>query len=52
MWHLLYALCAAEYEYASLTGNQNSKIGDIRPQNVFISSKGKIKIANPLSWPG
>jgi hypothetical protein len=52
MWHLLYALCAAEYEYASLTGNRNSKIGDIRPQNVFISNKGKIKVANPLSWPG
>lgn len=52
MWHLLYALCAAEYEYAALTGNRNSKIGDVRPQNVFISTKGKIKVANPMSWPG
>ena len=51
MWHMLYALCVAEYEYASLTGNRNNKIGDVRPQNVFLSSKGKIKVANPMSWP-
>lgn len=23
----------------------------MRPQNVFLSDKGKVKIANPLSWP-
>ena len=51
LWHLLYALCAAEEEYATITGNRMSRIGDIRPQNVFISDKGKIKVACPYSWP-
>ena len=31
-------------------GSRN-KIGDIRPQNIFISEKGKIRLANPFSWP-
>jgi hypothetical protein len=42
LWHMLYALVAAEYDYASLTGNREGKIGDVRPQNIFISSKGKV----------
>ena len=30
---------------------KNQKIGDIRPENIFISEDGSIKIANHLSWP-
>ena len=48
---MLYAIAAAEEEYATATGNRNAKIGDIRPQNIFLSDKGKIKLANPLTWP-
>ncbi len=28
------------------------KIGDVRPQNVFINDQGLIKLSNILSWPG
>lgn len=28
-----------------------SKIGDVRPQNVFINDKGHIKVSNLNSWP-
>jgi serine/threonine protein kinase len=29
----------------------NSKIGDVRPYNIFINEEGQIKIANLYSWP-
>jgi len=29
----------------------NSKIGDVRPYNIFINEEGQIKIANLFSWP-
>lgn len=48
LWHLLYALCAAQEESLSIAG---SPLGDVRPQNVFLSDKGKIKLACPYSWP-
>lgn len=28
-----------------------SKIGDVRPQNIFINEKSQIKVANLFSWP-
>jgi hypothetical protein len=28
-----------------------SKIGDVRPQNIFINDKGQIKVSNLFSWP-
>lgn len=35
-----------------MVGNRVAKIGDVRPQNIFISERGKIKLANSYSWPG
>ena len=28
-----------------------SKIGDVRPQNIFINDQGQVKISNVYSWP-
>lgn len=28
-----------------------SKIGDVRPQNIFINDQGEVKVANLYSWP-
>lgn len=28
------------------------KVGDIRPQNVFINEDGQVKVATHLTWPG
>lgn len=45
LWHLLYAICAAEEEVSAINGHE-SRLGDVRPENVFLSEKGKIKLAN------
>ena len=37
---------------SNIKGTSESKIGDLRPVNVFLSEKGKIKVANEFSWPG
>lgn len=34
-----------------MKNGSNSKIGDIRPDNVFLNEEGMIKVANLLSWP-
>lgn len=47
MWYLLYVLSMAKKHMKPF----QSKIGDIRPQNVFINDRGEIKIPNMLSWP-
>ena len=47
MWYLLYVLVSTA-KYFSLI---NSKVGDIRPHNIFISEDGNIKLAMYLSWP-
>ena len=28
-----------------------SKIGDVRPHNIFINDQGQVKISNVYSWP-
>lgn len=28
-----------------------SKVGDIRPHNIFINDQGEIKVSNVRSWP-
>ena len=28
-----------------------SKVGDIRPHNIFINDQGEVKVSNMLSWP-
>lgn len=30
---------------------KDTKVGDIRPQNIFLNEKGHIKVANMHSWP-
>lgn len=29
----------------------DSKVGDIRPQNIFINQEGQIKVSCLYSWP-
>ncbi len=29
-----------------------TRVGDIRPHNVFLSSEGEIRVACVQSWPG
>ena len=40
----------AEEEYSSIAGNR-SQIGNLSAKSIFISEKGKIRVANPFSWP-
>jgi len=40
----------AEEEYSSIAGSR-SQIGNLSPHSIFISEKGKIRVANPFSWP-
>lgn len=49
LWYLLFCLSAAQND---MKQHLNSKIGDVRPENVFINAEGKIKTSNLLSWPG
>ena len=51
LWHLLYTISQAQDEYSRIAGARG-KLTDIRPANVFLSDKGKARLANPLSWPG
>lgn len=48
LWYLLFTLSAAQTEMKS---KLNSKVGDIRPQNVFLNSEGKVRVSSLLSWP-
>jgi len=48
MWMLLYGLTSAQNEMKKM---KESKVGDIRPQNVFINANGQIKVGCLLSWP-
>lgn len=48
LWYLLFVLCAAQQEVKSSTGG---KVGDIRPQNVFLNADGEAKVTCTLSWP-
>lgn len=47
MWVLLYSLlsCAEIFHVRKL------KIGDIRPENVFMNEEGMIKVASQYSFP-
>jgi serine/threonine protein kinase len=41
-------LISAGYEFHK----NNKKIGDVRPENVFINEDGQVKVATYLTWPG
>jgi len=47
LWYLLYSLVCSAQDFKKL----DSKIGDVRPYNIFINEEGQIKIANLYSWP-
>lgn len=31
--------------------SKEKKVGDIRPESIFINKDGQVKLANVLSWP-
>lgn len=47
IWYLLFSLCRAANDFKTL----NSKVGDIRPSNIFINEDGQLKVSNLYSWP-
>ena len=47
LFYLLYTLLLSAQDFSLL----NSKIGDVRPYNIFINDEGQVKIANRFSWP-
>lgn len=47
LWYLLYALVSAKKNMRPAF----SKVGDIRPHNIFVNEAGDVKIANLYSWP-
>lgn len=47
LWYLLYCLLSSARDFARL----DSKIGDVRPYNIFINDEGQIKLASLLSFP-
>jgi hypothetical protein len=44
---VLYALTAAKEDIKK----HSSKLGDIKPENIFVNDEGKLKVANVYSWP-
>ncbi len=47
MWYLLYSLTGAVNEVSSIS----KRVGDIRPENVFINYDGQAKIGSIYSFP-
>lgn len=48
IWYLLYNLVLSSVQMKNI----ESKIGDVRTKNIFISeSTGNIKVGNLFSWP-
>jgi serine/threonine protein kinase len=48
LWYLVYSIIQAGGAFHSA----GIKIGDIRPQNVFISPEGQVRVATQFTWPG
>ena len=48
LWYLVYSIISAAESFHA----KGEKIGDIRPQNVFISPEGQVRVATQHSWPG
>jgi serine/threonine protein kinase len=44
---VLYALVAAKQDLH----DRSDKLGDIKPENIFVNEQGAIRIANVYSWP-
>jgi serine/threonine protein kinase len=48
LWYLVFTLLSASSTYHK----QDRKVGDIRPDNIFINEDGQVKVASVDSWPG
>lgn len=47
LWYVLFALAAAKHDLA----NRTKKLGDIKPENIFVNEEGKVRVASQYSWP-
>ena len=47
LWYLLYSLAQAKAQMNPAF----SKVGDLRPHNIFVNEKSQVRVANLLSWP-
>jgi len=45
---LVYTLLSAAFTYH----REGKKVGDIRPDNIFINEDGQVQVACIDSWPG
>lgn len=48
LWYLVYSIILAAESFHS----RGEKVGDVRPQNVFISPEGQVRVATQYTWPG
>jgi len=48
LWYLVYSMILAGNTFHA----KNMKLGDIRPQNIFISPEGQVRVATQYTWPG
>lgn len=47
LWFLLFSLVEARRQAAAV----GERLGDVRPENVFLNEAGNIRVSNSLSWP-
>lgn len=47
LWFLLLSLTEARTEALEIS----QKLGDIRPNNIFLNEHANLKLTNSLSWP-
>ena len=47
LWYVLYALAVAKQDIRE----RSPKLGDIKPENIFVNEEGRLKVANIYSWP-
>ncbi len=47
IWFLLFSLIEGRKQAAAV----GERLGDIRPDNIFLNEDGNIKVSNSLSWP-
>ena len=45
---MLFALAAAKQDIRK----HSKKVGDIKPENVFVNDEGLIRVVNVFSWTG
>jgi serine/threonine protein kinase len=48
LWYLVYSMIQAGNTFHS----KKLKLGDVRPENIFISPEGQVRVSTQYSWPG